>query len=101
MPVCVNLKAKQSLPGKPEGGTQMRHHWEPKSESFVICSEGIILRCRCGEKLVLLGLEEDWHSEKTSFKCECGAELTLADRTEGGTLPIGRLLRESIRAQNT
>ena len=77
----------------------MRQHYsEPKPESFVFCSEGIVLRCRCGEKLVLLGLEEDWQSEKATFECECGAELTLADRTKAEALPIARLLRDSIRA---
>ena len=34
----------------------------------------------CGERLVLLGLEEDWRSEgRTAFECECGRELTLED----------------------
>ena len=43
----------------------------------------IVLRCEgCGEKLVLLGSEEDWRSEgRTSFGCGgCGEELTLDDR---------------------
>jgi hypothetical protein len=79
----------------------MRHYSEPRPESCVLCSEGIVLRCGCGEKLILLGLEEDWCSEKTSFECECGAELTLADRTEGEALPIARLLRDSIRTPET
>ncbi len=46
-------------------------------------SGGLVLECsRCGEELVLLGLEEDWRSEgRTSFGCRgCGEELTLADR---------------------
>ncbi len=46
-------------------------------------SGGLVLECgRCGESLVLLGLEEDWRSEgRTVFGCaECGEELTLDDR---------------------
>jgi hypothetical protein len=62
---------------------------DPESERFVLCSERMVLECRCGERLVLLGLEEDWYSElRTVFECECGEELTLADRLdeEGLTL---------------
>ena len=42
----------------------------------------IILGCKaCGERVVLLGREDDWYSEgRRSFACECGARLTLADR---------------------
>ena len=45
-------------------------------------SDHIILGCEaCGERVVLLGREEDWYSEgRRSFACECGAKLTLADR---------------------
>lgn len=54
---------------------------DPEPERFVLCSERILLQCRCGEKLVLLGHEEDWYSEgRAVFECGCGAELTLADR---------------------
>jgi hypothetical protein len=62
---------------------------EPESERFVLCSERIVLECECGERLVLLGLEEDWYSElRTLFECDCGGKLTLADRLdeEGLTL---------------
>ncbi|MDP9487527.1 MAG: hypothetical protein M3Q49_17380 [Actinomycetota bacterium] len=33
-----------------------------------------VLGCqRCGERLVLVGLEEDWRSEgRTTFGCACG-----------------------------
>ena len=52
-----------------------------ESERFVLFSERIIIECRCGERLVLLGLEEDWFSEgRTAFECECGRRPTLADR---------------------
>jgi hypothetical protein len=68
----------------------MKH--DSKSERFVLCSERILLECECGERLVLLGLEEDWYSElRTLFECECGERLSLADRLdeEGLTLVDG------------
>lgn len=55
----------------------------------------IVLGCgSCGERVVLLGREDDWHSEgRTVFACECGARLTLADRVGEGDLAIVELLR--------
>ncbi len=55
----------------------------------VNCSGRIVLECGCGEKLVLLGLEDDWYSERTAFECECGEELTLAARVEKGSGLMG------------
>lgn len=53
---------------------------DSESEQFVLCSERIVLECECGERMILLGLEEDWYLEgRTVFECECGKELTLAD----------------------
>jgi hypothetical protein len=80
-----------------------------ESERFVLCSERMVLECECGERLVLLGLEDDWYSElRTVFECECGENLTLADRLEeeGLTLVDGsdetalgvRELLRSLRA---
>ncbi len=43
----------------------------------------VVLGChRCGERLVLLGPEEDWRSEESAvFRCGgCGEKLTLTDR---------------------
>jgi hypothetical protein len=63
----------------------VRRNSEPEweSERSLLCSERIVLECRCGERLVLLGLEEDWYSEgRTTFECECGGRITLADRLE-------------------
>jgi hypothetical protein len=55
--------------------------WSSESDRFVLCSERIVLECKCKERLVLLGFEDDWRSEgRTAFECECGEELTLADR---------------------
>ncbi len=54
---------------------------QPSSEpdKTVPCSARIILDCGCGERLILLGLEEDWRSEhRTEFECSCGMGLTLS-----------------------
>ena len=62
----------------------MHHHVaEASSEGrFVDCSEGLVLECRCGEKLLLLGRESDWRSEgRTTFESGwCGKILSLKDR---------------------
>jgi hypothetical protein len=61
----------------------------------------IVLGCgSCGERVVLLGREDDWHSEgRTVFACECGAKLALADRVGEGDLDFTELLRE-LRTTN-
>ena len=55
-------------------------------EHIIDCSGYIVLRCRCGERLLLLGREDDWLSaQRPSLICECGETLTLANRfVEGG-----------------
>ena len=64
-------------------------------ERYVEHTGRILLECKkCGERLVLLGLEEDWRSEqRTEFDCECGGRLTLTDRANEEALAIKRLLR--------
>jgi hypothetical protein len=43
----------------------------------------IVLVCEvCGERTVLEGPLAVWHSGRTTFSCECGRRLTLADRLE-------------------
>ena len=43
----------------------------------------IVLVCEvCGERTVLEGPLAVWHSGRTTFACECGKRLTLADRPE-------------------
>jgi hypothetical protein len=43
----------------------------------------IILACEaCGERTVLGGPLSVWRSESTTFRCECGERLTLADRLD-------------------
>jgi len=51
------------------------------SEHFVTCSKSIVLECRCGEKLLLLGRQADWRKERrTVFACGgCGEKLSLGD----------------------
>jgi len=58
-------------------------------------SEQIVLECGCGERLVLLGREDDWYAEgRNIFECECGKKLTLAARVEKGSGLMG-LIRSS------
>ena len=72
---------------------------QPGSESgrSVSCSESIVLGCeRCGEKLVLLGFEDDWRQAgRTAFGCECGEELTFADRADEEAMLVRELLRSA------
>lgn len=49
-------------------------------EHFIDCSETVILDCSCGDKLILLGREDDWRSRNAIFQCHCGEKLTLDDR---------------------
>ena len=53
-------------------------------ERFVLCTDRVELGCRCKERLVLLGREEDWYWEgRAAFECAgCGRILTLADRLD-------------------
>ena len=77
----------------------MEHGSEP--EHFVLCSERIILECKCGEMLVLLGREDDWYSEeRTVFRCECGEKLSLADRLDEEALGVRQLIN-SLRTPNS
>ena len=73
----------------------MRGRRESDQDRFVLCSERIILECdRCGERLILLGLEDDWSSEgRTTFECECGKMLTFADSLDEEALATTELLR--------
>jgi hypothetical protein len=66
----------------------MRHYSELESER-------IVLKCWCGDMMILLGREEDWHSEgHTVFECECGKRLSIADNRVGEeVLDIKQLIR--------
>ena len=61
----------------------------------------IVLGCgSCGERVVLLGREDDWYSEgRTVFACECGGRVSIADSIEEGDLDFAELLRE-LRTTN-
>lgn len=73
----------------------MQAHQE--EDHFVDFSGRIILECkRCGETLILLGLEEDWSSERSEFGCPCGGNITLADRQSEEVLSVKKILRASI-----
>lgn len=60
----------------------------------------VVLKCEgCGERIVLGGPLSVWSSGRTSFGCECGAQLTLsqqldtseaAGRAEGRATPLHR-----------
>jgi hypothetical protein len=45
------------------------------------CSERIVIECGCGEKMVIVGREDDWRSRNPVFRCECGEKFTLAGDT--------------------
>ena len=54
-----------------------------ESDNTVECSGRMTLECGCGERVILLGLKEDWLAEqRTNFDCQCGQSLTLADRLD-------------------
>ena len=59
------------------------------------CSARVVLECVCGERLILLGLEEDWRSEqRTEFECSCGKVLTLSiNRLNEDVLAFRQLIR--------
>jgi hypothetical protein len=60
---------------------RMQHGSAVPLEHSVNCSKSIVLECRCGEKLLLLGLIEDWYSEGCAiFECSgCGEKLSVED----------------------
>jgi hypothetical protein len=62
---------------------------DPVSERCVLCQDRTVLGCRCGERLILLGREEDWYCEgRTTFECHhCGGPLSLADMLDEGRGP--------------
>lgn len=63
------------------------------TDNFVEFSERIVLECDCEEKIVLLGMEDDWNENDDAFECECGRKVTLADRADDEVASVRRLLR--------
>jgi len=48
-------------------------------------ARNVVLVCEvCEERMVLGGPLSVWCSESTTFGCECGEQLTLADRLDSG-----------------
>ncbi len=48
-------------------------------------ARNVVLVCEvCGERTVLGGPLSVWCSGSTTFGCECGEQLTLADRLDSG-----------------
>ena len=48
-------------------------------------TRNVVLACEvCGERTVLGGPFSVWCSESITFGCECGEQLTLADRLDSG-----------------
>jgi hypothetical protein len=77
---------------------------DPNSELFVLCTNHVVLGCQCGDKLILLGHEEDWYSEgRTTFECgACGSSLTLVDRLDEERKPalIGGFDEEAMSVRD-
>ncbi len=67
----------------------------------VEASGRIVLRCGCGERIVLFGREEDWRGEgRLTFRCaSCDGEVGLAERAEDAEEGdfIGSLVRKVRR----
>ena len=61
----------------------------------VEASGRVVLACRsCGERTVLLGSVSDWYREgRETFGCECGREVTLADRIGEANLNVAVPMR--------
>ena len=66
----------------------MQHDYEVERE--ILSADRTVLKCSCGEKLILLGREEDWYAEgRTTFEChQCGGAISLANLV--GLLDEGR-----------
>ena len=63
----------------------------------------IVLECGgCGERLLLLGREEDWPKEHwDAFACSgCGNTITLAHRVDGTAYAIKSLLQPWLQSRN-
>lgn len=97
-PKIILLLQRPPLPAGRDGGNVRGTRLDQEEEGHSVeCSGRISLECkRCGETKILLGLEEDWRSERTDFACACGRNLTLKDRTNEEVRPVKRLLSGSI-----
>jgi hypothetical protein len=54
----------------------------------------LTFECVCDERIIILGLNEDWFSEqRANFECGCGQILTLANRLKEEVFEFGQLVR--------
>jgi hypothetical protein len=73
-------------------------HYSELDKTTIPCSGRIIIQCGCGEQMILLGLEEDWRSERrTDFECPCGKGLTISDRLNEDALAFRQIMRSTIK----
>jgi hypothetical protein len=73
------------------------------SERTIDTSGQIVLECSgCGERVILLGHEDDWSREhRHAFECSgCTKTVTLADRVDGTAYAMKSLLRRTIKPFN-
>ena len=73
------------------------------SERTIDTSGQIVLECSgCGERVILLGHEDDWSREhRNAFECSgCTKTVTLADRVDGTAYAMKSLLRRTIKPLN-
>jgi hypothetical protein len=73
------------------------------SECTIDTSGQIVLECSgCGERVILLGHEDDWSREhRHAFECSgCTKTVSLADRVDGTAYTMKSLLRSSIKPPN-
>ena len=73
------------------------------SERTIDTSGQIVLECSgCGERVILLGREDDWSREhRHAFECSgCTKTVTLADRVDGAAYTMKSRLRSSTRPLN-
>jgi hypothetical protein len=74
-------------------GCLTRRNKDAEGVDVVGSGSQVILLCEeCGEKVVLGGPESVWRSARTFFDCECGQQLTLADREDETRTRIERLV---------
>ena len=66
----------------------MQHDYEVERE--IVSTDRTVLNCSCGERLILLGREEDWYLEgRTTFEChQCGEAVSLVDLLDEGRGPV-------------
>jgi hypothetical protein len=74
-------------------GCLPRRNKDAEGVDVVGSGRQVVLLCEeCGEKVVLGGPESVWRSARTFFDCECGQQLTLADREDETRTRIERLV---------